>query len=162
MELAIPFFVSGALLLLTWLLNRFLESLLRKELEHWASVPVPLHQDADISAPVAIRPISEAMHEELAPNLLMMRISRNNDCVALVISSLSLVASALLLLKSATPPLVPLICAVATFVLAGIVYSLRPRVHDHLSFRGLSISNAVFALANFVAGLLLSQGIWHP
>ncbi|MDQ0692138.1 hypothetical protein QF047_003098 [Arthrobacter sp. W4I7] len=109
-----------------------------------------------------MRPISEGMHEELAPNLLMMRISRNNDCVALVISGLSLLASALLLPESTTPPLIPLICAVVTFVLAGIVYSLRPRVHDHLSFRGLSLSNAVFALANISVGLLLGLGIWHP
>lgn len=162
MDTALPFFIAGGLLLLTWILNRFLESLLRKELENWTSERVPLHEGAEISAPVSMRPIVEAMHEELAPELLMMRVGRNNDCVAIVISGLSLVIAGIFLSESFKSSLLPVLLTVVTFVLAGVVYLLRPKVHDFLSFRGLSLSNAGLALINVVVGLLLATGIWSP
>lgn len=155
-----PFFLAAGLLLLAWLLNRFVESLLRRELEGWMSERVPLHEHADILEPVSLQPVSEAIHEELGTGLLLIRISRNNDCVASIISGISLVASAWLLSDTSEFSLLPVIGTVVTFVFGGAVYRLPLKIYSLLCFRGLSMPTVVWALLNVVVGLLLASGIW--
>jgi uncharacterized membrane-anchored protein len=109
---------------------------------------------------VSTQPISKALNENMLPEVLTLRIARNSDCVALVISALSLVASTVLLSEDFGKSLVPLLAVVLAFVGAGGMYLMRPVVYNALSVSGFAFSSLILAAANLVIGAFIGLGVW--